>query len=74
MLAGVGPGQLGGQLDALGLAAGERRRRLAEREVVEADVGQRLQDAADLRDVAEQLERFADAHGQHVGDRLALVT
>ena len=27
-LAGVGPGQLGGQLDALGLAAGQRRRRL----------------------------------------------
>ena len=67
--AGVGPGQLGGQLDALGLAAGERRRRLAEREVAEADVGQRLQDAADLRDVGEQLQRLADAHVQHVGDR-----
>ena len=44
-----------------------------EREVVEADVGERLQDPANLRDVAEQLERLADAHGQHVGDRLALV-
>ncbi len=43
-LAGAGPGQFGGQLDALGLAAGERRRRLAERQITEADVGQRLQD------------------------------
>ena len=68
-LAGVGPGQLGGQLHALGLAAGQRRRRLAERQVVEPDVAQRLQDAADLRDVVEQLERLADAHVQHVGDR-----
>jgi len=52
-LAGVGPCEFGGQLDALGFAAGERRRALAEREVIEADVAQRLQDAADLRDVAE---------------------
>ena len=58
-LAGVGPGQLGGQLDALGLAAGERRRGLAERQVVEADVVQRLQDVANLGDVAEQLQRLA---------------
>ncbi len=70
---GAGPGQLGRQLDALGLAAGQRRRRLAQREVVEADVGQRLQHAANLRDVAEQLQRLADAHLQHVGDGLALV-
>ena len=35
--------QLAGQLDALGLAAGEGRRRLAELEVVEPDVVQRLE-------------------------------
>ena len=40
---GAAPAQLAGQLDALGLAAGERRRRLAELDVVEADVVQRLQ-------------------------------
>ena len=56
---GVGPAKLGGQLDALGLAAGERRRRLAQRQVVEPDVGQRLQDPADLRDVGEQLQGLA---------------
>ena len=49
-LARVGPGQLGGELHALGLAAGERRRGLAERDVAEADVVQGLQDLADLGD------------------------
>ena len=37
-LARVGPRQLGGELDALRLTARERRRRLAELHVVEADV------------------------------------
>ena len=46
-LAGVGPGEFGGQLHALGFAAGERRRRLAERDVIETDVAQRLQDACE---------------------------
>ena len=41
-LAGVGPGKLGGQFHALGLAAGKRRRRLAEREVIEAHVAKRF--------------------------------
>ena len=53
--AGVGPGKFGGQLHPLGLAAGERRGGLAERQVVEPHVAQRLQDAADLGDVLEQL-------------------
>ena len=61
-LAGVGPGELGGEFDALGFAAGERRGALAEREVVEADVAERLQDAADLRDVAEQFDGLAARH------------
>ena len=51
-LAGVRPSKLGRQFHALRFAAGERRRALAEREVIEPDVAQRLQDAADLRDVA----------------------
>ena len=71
--AGVGPRELGGQLHALRLAAGERRRRLAEREVVEPHVAERLQDAADLGDVLEQLDRLAARHVEHVGDRLAVV-
>ena len=61
-----------GELHALRLAARERRRRLAERHVVEADVVQRLQAAADLRDLREERERLLDRHLEHVGDRLAL--
>ena len=49
---------LAGQADALHLAAGERRRGAVEREVVQADVAQEAQPAADL------LEHFG-------GDRLA---
>ena len=45
----AGPSQFGGELDALRLAAGQRRRRLTERQIIEADVGQGLQDAANLR-------------------------
>ena len=72
--AGVGPGQLGGQLDALGFAAGKRVGRLAESQIIEADVAQRLQDAADFRNVLEQLERPAARHFQHVGNRLAVIS
>ena len=69
---GVGPGQLGGQLHALGLAAGERGRGLAEREVAQPDVVQGLQDPADPRHAGEELERRVDRHVEHVGDRLAV--
>ena len=44
---------LAGQADALGLAAGERRGRAVERQVVQADVEQEAEPAADL------LEQFA---------------
>ena len=71
--AGVGPRKLGGQLDPLGLAAGERRGRLAEREVIEPHVAERLQRPANLRDVLEQLDRLAARHVEHVGDRAAVV-
>ena len=73
MLPGVGAGEFGGQFHALGLAAGERRGGLAEREIIEAHVAQRLQDAADLGDVLEKLHGLAAGHVQHVGDRLAVI-
>ena len=60
--------QLAGQLDPLGLAAGERRRRLAELDVIETDVVQRLQQIGDRRNVLEVLERLLHVHFQHVGD------
>ena len=45
-------GQVAGELQALRLAAGERRHRLAELHVLEAHVGERLQARGDLRRVA----------------------
>ena len=71
-LAGAAAAQFAGQLDALGLAAGEGRRGLAELDVVEADVVQRLQhrrgSSGTLREV---LERLLHVHFQHVVDALA---
>ena len=48
-------GEEAGELEALRLAARERRHRLAELHVLEADVDDRLQQAHDLAVVAEQL-------------------
>ena len=65
--------QLAGELDALGLAAGEGRRRLAELHVIQPHVVQRLQLPRDQRDVLEVRQRLLDVHLEHLGDRLALV-
>ena len=63
-----GVGEEAGELQALGLAAGERRHGLSELHVLEADVGQRRQHARDLRILDEERQRFADSHLEHVGD------
>ncbi len=60
------------QLDALGLAAGERGRGLAQLDVVEADVVQGLHHGRDLGHVGEVLERLLNVHVQHIADTLAL--
>ena len=65
--------QFAGELHPLGLAAGERGRRLAELHVVEPHVVQRLELVVDGRDVLEVLQRLLNVHLQHLGDRLALV-
>ena len=65
--------QLGRELHALRLAAGQGRRRLPEPHVAEADVDQRLQVPVDRPDVLEELGRLLDRGVQHVGDGLALV-
>jgi hypothetical protein len=72
-LAGRAPRQLGRQLHPLRLAAGQRRRRLAEVDVAEADVVERLQLRRRLRARAEELERLLDGHLEDLGDRAALV-
>ena len=67
------PGELAGQLDALGLAAGQGRRALAELEVAQAQAGHGLQDAGHRRAVGEQPRRLVHGHRQDVGDRPAAV-
>src|SRR5262249_4514401 len=69
----IGASQLGGQLHPLRLASGKRGGRLAERQVVEADRAERRQVSTNSRNVLEQLERLADRHFEHVGDRLPTV-
>src|SRR3954463_15211758 len=70
--AGRNLAELSCELHTLSLTAGQRRRGLTERHVVEPDVVQRLQPAADLRDLREELERLLDRHLEHVGNRLSL--
>ena len=65
--------QLGSELDALRLAAGERGRRLAEPDVAEPDVDERAQVAGDRGDRREELRRLLDGHVEDLGHRLALV-
>ena len=65
--------ELGRELDALRLAAGERCRALAELDVAEADVLDDLELARDARHILEELDRFVDGHVEDFGDVLALV-
>ena len=62
-----------GELHPLRLAARQRRRRLAERDVAEADALERAQLVRDRRQVLEQRQRLVDRQLEHVGDRLAAV-
>ena len=56
----AGRRQLRRELDPLGLPAGEGRRRLAERQVPEADLGQEFQRAPDDPDRGEEPLRLVD--------------
>ncbi len=71
-VAGGAFGQLRGQLDPLRLAAGQRRSRLAEADITEADIDEGLEMAGDRRLVGEELEAIGDRHVQDVGDAHAL--
>src|SRR6185312_1774968 len=62
-----------GQFDALGFAARKRGRWLAELDVIESDVVQRLHHRLDLRHVFEVLERLGHFHFQHIVDRFAAI-
>ena len=71
--AGVALGELERELHALRLAARERGRALAELDVAEAHVEQRLELARDRRHRVEEFVRLLHRHLQHLVDVLALV-
>ena len=64
--------QLGGQLDALRLAAGQRGRALPEPDIAEPHVGQRAHVPGDGGHRREKVDGLLDRHVEDVGDRLAL--
>ena len=66
-------GQFGGEFHALGFAAGERRGRLAQRKIAEANFLQAFERAGNLREVFEHSQRLVDPQIEHIGDRKALV-
>ena len=70
---GRAPREFLGELDALRLTAGESRRRLAEVNVIEADVAQRFELLPDRRNRTEKLDRVEHGHVEHLGNILALV-
>ena len=65
-------GHLGGHLEPLQLAAGQRRQRLAEAEVAQPDVGEPLEDLVRGRRgrlaVREELLGLVDGHREHLAD------
>src|SRR5262245_6429968 len=61
------------QLNALGLAARQSGRRLAELDVAQSDVLQRAELVGDSREVLEQGQRLVDRQIEDVGDRFAAI-
>src|SRR5690625_4046711 len=64
--------QLGGKLEPLCLAAGQGRGVLAEREITQAQVRQRLQPPPLLGDVADGVQRLGHRESEQVGQRQAV--
>ena len=62
-----------GDLDPLRLSARQRRRRLAEAQVAEADLVEHLEPAQHFRRPAEERQRLADGQVEHLVDRPAAV-
>ena len=60
--------QLGHELDALSLAARERRARLAERQVAEAHVLEQPEGVVHAAMCGKEARRIIDVHGEHIAD------
>ena len=72
MLAGGFAREFLGELDALGFAAGEGGGLLADVDVAEADLFERVELVAHHRHGGEEIDAFFDGHVEHIGDGLAL--
>ena len=72
-LAGGPALQLGGELDALRLSAGQRGRGLPEANIPQSDLHERVEVAGDRRVSLEERGGLLDRHIKHVGDGLAVV-
>ncbi len=71
--AGLALAQFARQLDALRFAAGKRGGRLAQVNVAQAHIVQRLQLGVNLRNIFEHRERVFHGRFQQIGDRKPLV-
>lgn len=71
-VAGQAAGELGDELEALRLAAAERGRALAERQVAESAVDHELAGLAELRVEIEEGDGFLEGELQHLADGFAL--
>ena len=71
--AGLVASELGGELEALGLPAGQGRSVLPEGEIAEPEVDEGLQLAAYLRHRFEHLAGLKDGEGEQLGERVAAV-
>src|SRR5258708_26073503 len=71
LVGGQALGQFGDELEALGLAAGERRAALAERQITEAAIDHQLTDLGELGVEVEEHCRFVERQSQHLADGLA---
>lgn len=60
------------EFDSLGLATRQRRRRLAQLEIIQTDIVQRLQQLLDRSDVLEVFESLLHIEFQHVSNALVL--
>ena len=72
-LAGLALAQLARQLDALRLAAGKGYRRLAQMNISQSHIDQRLQLLPDLRNVLQHRQCVGDRRFQQVGNGVAVV-
>ncbi len=66
-------GKVLGKLEALRLAAGQRRHRLAQVQILQADCGERFEYAQDVRRIGKECQRLGDGELEHICDRQGLL-